>query len=116
MLSFRNWCEQQEKPWNASKDEIVSFWQTLPASIPIQSLNVIPHGYRGSTYMYDGVRITGSQQFINAVISRLKDILNYDQGNTKLSLRYHQQVDKKTQQPLPNSFVFYAQVRGNEGQ
>jgi hypothetical protein len=64
--------------------------------------------------MYDGIRVTGSHQFINAVVSRLKDILNYDGGNTKLFLRYHQQVDKKTQQPLPNSFVFYVQVRSKE--
>ncbi len=46
----------------------------------------------------------------------LKDILHYDGGNTKLLLRYHQQVDKNTHQPLPNSFVFYAQVRGQENQ
>lgn len=114
MFSFRNWCEQQEnKPWKAKKKDILKFWQTLPATIPIQSTNIVPDGYRGSTYMYDGIRITGSHKFINAVISRLKDILNYDQGNTKLLLRYHQQIDKNTEQPI-NSFVFYAQVRGKK--
>jgi len=121
MLSFRCWCEQgnyispnTQKPWKAKKDEIKKFWQSLPASMPIQPLNVIPGGYKGSTYMYDGIRVTGSHQFINSVTSRLKDILNYDEGNTKLFLRYHQQVDKNTEQPLPNSFVFYVQVRGKE--
>ena len=121
MFSFRCWCEQEDyispnpqKPWKAKKDEIKQFWQSLPASIPIQPQNIIPGNYKGSTYMYDGLRVTGSHNFINAVVSRLKDILNYDEGNTKLFLRYHQQVDKKTQQPLPNSFVFYVQVRGKE--
>lgn len=121
MSDFRNWCEQKDytspnpqKPWKAKKKEIVQFWKSLPGSIPIQPLNVVPDKYRGSTYMYDGIRVTGSHQFINAVVSRLKDILNYDQGNTKLFLRYHQQVDKKTEQPLPNSFVFYVQVRGKQ--
>lgn len=122
MFSFRCYCEQEnyvspnpQKPWKAKKKEIEQFWQSLPGSMPIQPLNIIPNGYRGSTYMYDGARVTGSRQFINSVVSRLKDILNYDKGNTKLFLRYHQQVDKKTGQPLPNSFVFYVQVRGKEG-
>lgn len=122
MFSFKQWCEQEEtytapnseKPWKAKKDDVVKFWQNLPGSLPIQPLNIIPGNYRGSTYMYDGIRVTGSHQFINSVVSRLKDILNYDAGNTKLFLRYHQQVDKKTEQPLPNSFVFYVQVRGNK--
>lgn len=118
MFSFRSWCEQRDytvqKPWKSKKKDIVQFWKALPGSIPIQPLNIIPDNYKGSTYMYDGIRVTGSHRFINAVVSRLKDILNYDQGNTKLFLRYHQQTDKKTQQPLPNSFVFYVQVRGNE--
>lgn len=117
MFSFKHWCEQAEftqKPWKAKKKEIIQFWQSLPSSIPIQPLNIVPDDYRGSTYMYDGLRVTGSHQFINACASRLKDILNYDQGNTKLFLRYHQQADKKTGQPLPNSFVFYVQVRGKE--
>jgi len=121
MFSFRCWCEQEDyispnpqKPWKAKKDEIKKFWQALPASIPIQPLNIIPGNYKGSTYMYDGIRVTGSHQFINSVASRLKDILNYDGENTKLFLRYHQQVDRNTEQPLPNSFVFYVQVRGKE--
>jgi hypothetical protein len=118
MLDFRNWCEQQEfmsptpeKPWMAKKKQIAQFWKNLPGSIPIQPTNIIPANYRGSTTMYDGLRVTGSHQFINSVASRLKDMLNYDQGNTKLSLRYSQQVDKNTEQPLPNSFIFYVQVR-----
>jgi len=117
MLNFRSWCEQEtppDKPWKSKKEEIVKFWKGLPGNMPIQPVNIPPQNYQGSTYMFDGVRITGSHQFINAVVSRLKDILNYDGGNTKLLLRYHQQVDKNTQHPLPNSFVFYAQVRGKD--
>lgn len=123
MVNFKNWYEQQgyispkpKKAWKGKKKEIVQFWKNLPGSIPIQPLNIIPDNYHGSTYMYDGIRVTGSHQFINAVASRLKDILNYDQGNTKLFLRYQQQIDKKTHHPLPNSFVFYVQVRDNKDQ
>lgn len=118
MFEFRQWCEQYApttKPWKVKKPDIIKYWSNLPASIPIQPVNIVPRNYKGSTYMYDGVRVTGSHQFINGVISRLKDIINYDGGNTKLFLRYHQQIDKKTHHPLPNSFVFYAQVRGQDG-
>jgi hypothetical protein len=120
MFDFRDWYEQYAqpnpaKPWKAKKPDIIKYWSSLPPSIPIQPVNVVPKNYKGSTYMYDGVRVTGSHQFINGVVSRLKDIINYDGGNTKLFLRYHQQIDKKTNQPLPNSFVFYAQVRGEDG-
>lgn len=116
MLSFREWYDQTspEKPWKGKKKEILQYWQSLPPSIPIQPINIPPKNYKGPTTMFDGVRITGSHQFINSVASRLKDIINYDGGNTNLMLRYHQQVDKNTQQPFPNSFVFYAQVRGKD--
>src|SRR3982750_2712743 len=114
MLSFKGWCEQNQiatslKPWKAKKDEILQFWQKLPPSMPIQPFNIVPSDSHGSTYRYDGVRVTGTNQFINSVVSRLKDLVGYDQGNTRLQLLYRQQVDKQTQQPLPNSFVFYVQ-------
>jgi hypothetical protein len=115
MLSFKAWCEQQMnmaiKPWKADKKEIIGFWNTLPPSMPIQPFKIVPGEHHGSTYMYDGVRVTGTQQFINSVVSRIKDLLNYDKGETRLHLLYRQQVDKESQQPLPNSFVFYVQVR-----
>lgn len=113
MLSFKGWCEEQavQKPWKAKKEEILKFWQALPPSMPIQPTNVVPVYHQGSTYPYDGIRVTGSQQFINSVASRLKDMLNFEGQDKKLYLLYKQQVDKKTQFPLPNSFVFYVQAR-----
>jgi hypothetical protein len=114
MLSFRDWCEETQtalKPWKAGKDEILQFWTALPPTMPIQPYKIVPTDYKGSTYQYDGIRITGTQQFINSVVSRMKDLINYDQGQTKLHLLYRQQVDKDTKQPVPNSFVFYVQAR-----
>jgi hypothetical protein len=110
MLDFRDWVEQT-KPWKADKEQILNFWSRLPGAMPIQPFKVVPKAHQGSTYTYDGVRVTGTQQFINSIVSRIKDLINYDQGNTRLHLRYRQQVDKDTQEPLPNSFVFYVQVR-----
>lgn len=115
MLSFKNWCEERNSlAWKAKKPDIVKYWNGLPPALPIQPVNVPPADYRGSTYMYDGIRVTGSRQFIDSVVSKLKDVLKYDEGNTKLMLRYYQQSDKNTNYPLPNSFVFYAQIRSKK--
>jgi len=114
MLNFKAWCEQfQQKPmvWKAKKKDILTFWQNLPGNMPIQPSKPVPFRHKGATYKYDGIRVTGSNQFINAAISRLKDLTNYEGDTSRLHLIYKQQIDKKTQYPLPNTFVFYAQAR-----
>ena len=109
MLEFKQWVEVTQN-WKAKKKEIIPFWQSLPNS-PLIPYNIVPKDHLGSTHAYDGIRITGSHQFVNSAISKLKDMLNYEGERTKLHLLYRQQVDKNTQSPLPNSFVFYVQVK-----
>jgi hypothetical protein len=111
MISFRDWYEREEKPWEAKKPEILNYWKNLPNNVPIRSTAAIPHTHKGSSYKYDGVRVTGSGQFIHGVVSRLKDVMGYESDKTELQLTYRQQVDRKTEQPIHNSFVFYAQVK-----
>jgi len=45
-----------------------------------------------------------------SVISRLKDLLNYEGKGTRLQINFAQQVDSKTEIPVPGSYVFYIQV------
>jgi hypothetical protein len=112
MLEFKQWIEANQTPiWKAKKKEIIPFWKALPNNLPLIPYNVVPKGHQGSTHAYDGIRITGSRQFVNSAISKLKDMLNYEGDRTKLYLLYRQQVDKNSQSPLPNSFVFYVQVK-----
>ncbi len=119
MKSFRQWREQQDAPltgqspeaWKMSKAEALQHWQQLQPGMPMSQLRVIPPDHKGPTYRYDGVRVTGSGQFIDSVMSRLKDILSYESESTRLNLVYRQQVDSKLQEPIPDSFVFYAQAR-----
>jgi hypothetical protein len=116
MLSFWDWLEQSggslEKGWKASKKEILDHWRSLPPHMPIVDLRSIPYGHTGRTYEFDGLRVTGSSAWINYVLSRLKDILSYEteDGKTKLQTIYKQVVDNKTHRPIPQSYVFYAQV------
>jgi hypothetical protein len=96
------------KPWKASKEEIVNFWNSLTAGQNI-AVKPIPYDHEGSTIQEDGIRITGTKEFISSVLSRLKDFLPFENPNTKLMLAYRQ----NPRSFLPgskNSYIFYIQV------
>ena len=120
MKSFREWQEKQsvaplkQEAWKMSKDDIVKHWQQLQPGMPLAQLRVIPPEHKGSTYRYDGIRVTGSSQFINSIMSRMKELMEYESATTRLSVVYHQQVDSKLQEPIPDSYVFYIQVKDRE--
>lgn len=104
------------KPWKASKDEIIQHWKKIPPGIPMHQLRSVPPNHKGPTYSFDGLRITGSPFWIDFVLARLKDVLAYEDpdGKTRLQVIYKQIVDNKTQQPVPQSYVFYIQVKQRE--
>lgn len=118
MKSFREWQAQQaagsfpNKAWKMNKDEILQHWNQIQGNIPLSNIRAIPPEHQGSTYHFDGIRITGSATFIDSCISRLKDLLQFEGKGTRLQLVYRQQQDNKTQLPIPESFVFYIQVHG----
>lgn len=105
---------QVSKPWKAKKEDVVKHWEELPPGLPMGQLRVIPKDHVGPTLSFDGLRIAGSPQFINYVLSRLKDVLAYESESSRLQLIYKQQVDNKTQQPVPQSYVLYLQVKSKE--
>ena len=97
-----------------NKEQIVNHWQGLKSNQPI-AISPVPYKHQGSTYAEDGIRITGSKPFIDSVLSRLKDLLEHENSDTRLQLVYKQSVDKDTGVELP-SFNCYIQVheRGHE--
>lgn len=118
MISFRTWLEQQiggssdpKKGWKAEKKEIIDAWEKMDPNASFTTLRVIPKGYKGSSLPYDGMRINGSPQFIDTTLAKLKDLLRYENPQTRLSVIYKQQIDTKTQMLRPNSYVAYIQVR-----
>jgi hypothetical protein len=112
-MSFKEWMEKLKEihPWRAGKKEILSFWQALPPNTPIPSARPV---FDGSSYRYNGVRLTGDPQFINSILSRIKDLLPYEGDESKLHLLYAQQTDRKSRYSLSNSFVFYSQIRDKD--
>ena len=96
------------------KAEILEHWRRLRGNQPI-TMRPVPYKHEGSTYDQDGIRITGSKQFIDSILSRIKDLLDHENDNTRLQLVYKRSVDKDTGEEL-DSYNCYIQVheRGQE--
>ena len=98
------------------KAQILEHWRQLHPNQPI-AISPVAYKHRGSTYDQDGIRLTGSRQFIDSVLSRLMDLLDSESGTTRLQLVYKESIDKDTGEPLL-SYNAYIQVheRGREAQ
>ena len=69
------------------KKEALRRWQNLEADQPIlPHFTPIAADARGSTFGACGIRISGNPEFIDAVLSRLKDLLAAEAGSTRLNL------------------------------
>lgn len=113
-MTFKSWLKEQTQNdlWSASKEDIIKFWKSLNPEAPID-INPIKKTHKGSTYGEDGIRITGSPNFIKSVLSKIKSLLSYENTQNKLTLSY-----RETQSPsqlekgnLKKSYVFYIQVK-----
>ena len=96
------------------KAEFLNHWNQIDSGQDIK-ITPVPYKHKGSTYDQDGVRITGSQEFIDSILSRLTDLLSYENGSTRLQLVYKQSTDRQTGLEM-DSFNCYVQVheRGHE--
>ena len=99
----------KKKAWKASKDEIMTFWKSLALDIPIQ-IHPITYDHKGTTIQEDGIRITGTKEFIASVLSKLKDLVNYENDQNKLIISYRQSP-KSLVPGNKESYMFYLQVK-----
>ncbi|HTG02364.1 MAG TPA: hypothetical protein VK654_17410 [Nitrospirota bacterium] len=90
------------------KERFLKHWASIRKN---QKLNPRPVRYRheGSTYEEDGIRITGSRTFIDSVLSRLKDLLAYENHETRLQVVYKKSADRASGKQL-KSWNCYVQV------
>ena len=96
------------------KAQFLQHWHGIEANQAVKPLPVA-YKHEGSTYDQDGIRITGSTEFIDSVLSRLKDLLNAESQTTRLQVVYKQSTDRKTGLQL-DSFNCYLQVHERGGQ
>jgi hypothetical protein len=95
------------------KAQILEHWKNLPSNQQITP-TVIPYKHEGSTYAEDGIRITGSKEFIDSVLSNLKPLLKYENGETRLQVVYQESKDRATGKPT-GSYSAYIQVHERGG-
>lgn len=70
-----------------NKKEALRHWQLLEGDQPIlPHFTPIAAGAKGSTLGACGIRISGNPAFIDAVLSRLKDLLAAEAQSTRLNL------------------------------
>ena len=70
-----------------TKDSVLRHWQGLADGLPIlPHMRPIPYKAEGSTYGACGIRIDGNPAFIDAVLSRLKDLIAGEAIETRLGL------------------------------
>lgn len=102
------------KPWSAKKPEIMQMWQNLRPDTPIIMTPIMdtPTDTEHSTYGEDGIRITGSWNFIAAVMARLKEITVYENPQQKLRLVFRGVDRSKNTRSDRQSYVFYCNLEG----
>jgi hypothetical protein len=89
-VDFKQFLTEQEKPWKAKRANVLRHWGNLRPNMPLQ-VEPISNMHKGPRYHRDGIRITGSAPFISSVMSRIKDMLAYDEAEgTKLDIDYKQ--------------------------
>lgn len=108
MKNFNDFINEQEeqeggyKPWKATKADVLDFWSALRDTTPI-ILRAVPKEHKGTRFKEDGIRITGSPQFINGILAKLKDLLAYeDKPGYRLDVEYREIIKDGE-----SAYVFY---------
>jgi len=111
------WEYVQRKPWKAKRADVLKFWQGLTPNQPIQ-VEPVSKFHHGTKFREDGLRITGSPEFINGVLSRVKDLLQYDANPaTKLDVEYRQIENKSGDlvgRPIYVAYIHVIQKHGDD--
>lgn len=72
---------------NATKAEVLENWKSLTPDMPMLSkMRAIPYKSAGSKYGTCGIRIDGTPDFIDAVLSHLKELIGGENEDTRLQL------------------------------
>jgi hypothetical protein len=104
------------------KAETLTTWKAMADNQPmLKHMNPIPYKARGSTYGACGIRIDGTPEFVESVMSHLKELIDGENHLTRLALSRTVVDGSGIGKELPNAAdkaeVCYIRlhVRGSEG-
>jgi len=86
------------------KAEALDHWQKMePNQNPLPLMRPIPYKSSGSTYGSCGIRIDGTPEFVDAVLSNLKSLIDGENQVTRLALARNVVDGSGIGKDLPNS-------------
>lgn len=100
---------QKGKVWSAKKDDIIRMWRNLRSDLPILITPMDTDDDKDS-YGEDGIRLTGSYEFISSILARLKELIGRENPQTKLRLVFRGVDSEHDARPDRPSYVFYLNV------
>lgn len=92
------------------KAQAVNRWLNAEPENIAEVVKPIPAGVKGNRFAEDGVRITGSQAFVDAILGNLKSLLNAENGTSRLEILYQEIVNKETGLPMDDKWSCYIRV------
>jgi len=105
-----------------TKRETLAAWRNMqPGQRILPHFTPVPYKATGSRYGACGIRIDGNPQFIDAVLSNLKDVIDGENHVTRLELARHvvdgSGIGKQLQNADRQAEVVYIRlhVRGEQG-
>ena len=103
------------KPERLTKAEALDHWVHISKETPLPRPSAVPYKHQGSTYAEDGIRITGSREFIDSMLNVLRHLLERENAHERLQLVYSESADRETGLPT-GTWNCYIQVheRGRE--
>ena len=103
------------------KQDALRHWKTLEPKAILAHMQPIPYKSTGSSYGACGIRIDGTPEFIDSVLSRLKDVIDGENHVTRLELARNKvdgsKLGKKFDKACNDAEVCYIRLhmRGGEG-
>ena len=92
------------------KNDFLTVWHSMDENKPLKP-DYIHYGHTGSTIDEDGIRICGSLEFIESVISRLSDLLKFENNDaTRLNIACSELTDKNTGKKMNGKFRCSIQI------
>tara|TARA_B100001123_G_C15138135_1_gene958305 strand:+ start:541 stop:945 length:405 start_codon:yes stop_codon:yes gene_type:complete len=92
-----------------SKEDAILNWLTAPRVNPAEVVGSIPYKYRGSRFGMNCLRIDGTRDWIDSVLSNLKSLIQCENSLTRIEIQYQEIADRETKEPT-GKWVCYVRI------